>query len=354
LNRPELYLAHMPGSRILSLLSHLIRSKGPFDLFRRGYAIFERVGLTAGALNRALGDFAALAARYDARVTFPVTALTLARHPTLLRALLGDGATVELAIHGYRHIDHSLLPPSTLADEIAHAVALFRAQRIPFTGFRAPYLRWSDDLLAALASADLAYDSSQPILWPVIDTAALSSEQHQAMDTLLAFDRPAPAETTPALPFWVGDLLELPVSFPDDEMLVERLRLREAGAIAQHWIAAFDRCHARGEMFVLQLPPERFHLCAAALERLLDHVARLGPAVWRASLGDVAAWWSQQHPAANSAPTEAAAKAGEEPSASGDGAAPGRWPGAALSAFVLSGDIDAITVWDYAARVVGR
>ena len=125
------------------MLSHLIRSKGPFELFRRGYAIVDRVGLTAGALNRALIDFAALAARYDARVTFPVTALTLERHPKLLRNLLGDGATVELAIHGYRHIDHSLLPAPALASEIAQATDLFRTQHIPFTGFRAPYLRWS-------------------------------------------------------------------------------------------------------------------------------------------------------------------------------------------------------------------
>ena len=111
------------------MLSHLIRSKGPFDLLRRGYAIVDRVGVTAGALEQALTDFAAMAARYDARVTFPVTALTLDRHPKLLRDLLGDGATVELAIHGYRHVDHSLLPAPALASEIAQAIDLFRDQR---------------------------------------------------------------------------------------------------------------------------------------------------------------------------------------------------------------------------------
>jgi len=233
------------------------------------------------------------------------------------------------------------LPVSALASEIAQAADVFRAHSIPFLGFRAPYLRWNHDLLDALAGAGLTYDSSQPILWPVVDRDALSPEQHQALDTLLAFDRPTPAETTPALPFWVDGLLELPVSFPDDEMLVERLRLQDAGVIAQYWIAAFAQCHARGEMFVLQLHPERFPLCAAALERLLAHVAALGPAVWRASLGDVATWWRQQH-AESDAPSTVAG-----------GAVPGRWPGSAYSAFVLSGDIDAITLWDYAARFWG-
>ena len=323
------------------MLAHLIRSKGPFDLFRRGYAIVDRVGVTAGAMHRALTGFAELAARYNARVTFPVTALTLDRHPALLRTLLGGGATVELAIHGYRHVDHSLLPASVLAQQVAQAADVFRAHGILFLGFRAPYLRWNSDLLDALTGAGLTYDSSQPILWPVVDMAALAPEQRQALETLLAFDRPAPAEMTPALPFWVGDLLELPVSLPDDEMLVERLRLREPGAIAQYWIAAFEQCHARGEMFVLQLHPERFPLCAAALERLLDHVTRLGPAVWCASLGDVAVWWRKQH------------AAGDGPSAAAGRSLPGRWPGGATSAFALSGDIDAITLWDYAARFWG-
>ena len=324
------------------MLAHLIRSKGPFALFRRGYAIASRVGVTAGAMDRALTGFAELAARYGARVTFPVTALTLDRHPGVLRALRGDGATVELAIHGHRHIDYSLLPVAALAGEIDRAAAIFRAQGIPFVGFRAPYLRWNADLLAALEHAGLAYDSSQPILWPVIEAAALEPAQQAALQTLLDFDRPQPAETTPALPFWAGEagkLLEIPVSFPDDEMLVERLRLTDAGQIAAYWIAAFEQCHARGEAFVLQLHPERFPLCAAALERLLDHVERLGPAVWRASLSDVAAWWRSQHGSATADPAASRAR--------------GRWPGGATSAFVLSGDIDALTLFDYAARFWG-
>lgn len=318
------------------MLAHLIRSKGPFAILRRGYAIVSRVGVTAGTMDRALAGFAELAARYEARVTFPVTALTLARHPAVLRALLSDGATVELAIHGHRHIDHTLLPAAALAGELAQAAALFRTHGVPFAGFRAPYLRWNADLLAALEQAGLAYDSSQPILWPVIDIPALEPAQQAALRTLLAFDRPQPAETTPALPFWAGNLLEIPVSFPDDEMLVERLRLTGAREIAAYWIAAFQQCHARGEAFVLQLHPERFPLCALALELLLDHVAQRGPAVWLASLGDIAAWWRTQH---------AAGGASSGPAA--------RWPNGATSAFALSGDIDALTLWDYAARTWG-
>ncbi|MCX6031262.1 MAG: polysaccharide deacetylase family protein [Chloroflexi bacterium] len=276
------------------MLSHLIRSKGPLDLFRRLRAIADRVGLTPGPMRRALNGYVRLARRYAVRVTLPVPAVILKRYPAILRELLGDGEIVELALHGQRHVDHSLLPTAQLSAEIAQATHTFAALGIPFVGFRAPYLRWSADLLTALDAAGLAYDSSQSVLWPVVDAAALDPAQRAALNTLLAFDRPRPAEVAPALPFWVDGLLEIPVSFPDDEMLVERLRLRSPEQLAAYWIAAFDACHARGELFVLQLHPERFELCADAVETLLRHVQALGSAVWRPSLRDVSDWWREK------------------------------------------------------------
>ena len=66
------------------MLTHLLRSKGPANIVRRGYAIASRVGMTPGRMARALAAFAALLARYDAPATFPVTAATVARNPGVL------------------------------------------------------------------------------------------------------------------------------------------------------------------------------------------------------------------------------------------------------------------------------
>ncbi len=401
-------------------------------------------------MARALHGFVDLAGRYGAGVTLPVPAVVLARHPALLTALQGDAGAVELAVHGNRHVDHSLLSSASLTEEIQRARATFAGFKLPFSGFRAPYLRWSAELLHALAETSFAYDGSRSVIWPVVDTAALNRAQETALKTLLDFDRPDPTEMAPALPYWIEGLLEIPVSFPDDELLVERLRLRDPKQIAAHWIQAFDQCHARGELFVLQLHPERFQLCAAAVELLLQHVQALGPAVWRASLRDVTAWWQEKQAfsvslasagdrrwAASLAGSERAAllwrgagleSAGypiapgmfsvpggrgvgsaarrpcvglsprtapalaryladagyvveadarpercvihlDRPDFAPDAAAPllaglaaaegplvqiGRWPHAAQSALVLSGDVDAITLWDYALRLVGR
>ena len=322
------------------MLTHLIRSKGPLNIVRRGRAIVSRVGLTADRMARSLAAFVDVLAAYDACATFPVTALTLRRHPSVLRSLLESPARVELAVHGYRHSDMSLLAPPAQAAELAAAANIFHRERIPFTGFRAPYLRWNASLLTALRDAGYAYDSSQSILWPVLDREAPGegppgdSDSHARayLQRLLEFCRPHAAGTFPSLPFWADGLLEIPVSFPDDEMLIERLRIYDPARIAAIWIAALEQCHARGELFVLQLHPERLPLCAEALAAVLERARALRPAVWLATLGDVAAWWQAHGDAAGRTD---------------------RWPNAAGSALAITGDIDALTAWDYAWRFLG-
>ena len=88
--------------------------------------------------------------------------------------------------------------------------------------------------------------------------------------------------------------MEIPVSFPDDEMMVERLGLTDAAAQAALWQAVLSLSHARGELFVLQLHPERFFLCADALADVLARARSLRPGVWLASLGEIAAWWQEK------------------------------------------------------------
>lgn len=270
-----------------------MRSKGAVNLLRRAGAIIRRTGFTPRRMGHSLAAYVRLLGRYQAHATFPVTAMALHRHPGALRHLLAQAPAVELAIHGYRHTDLATLSDAEQAAEVERAAALFRAESIPFVGFRAPYLRWDDSLLAALGEAGFWYDSSRSVLWPVIDETALDDGRRASLRLLLDYCRPQPAEAFPALPLWFDDLLEIPVSLPDDEMLVERLRLDE-GQMAAIWTAALEQCHARGELFVLQLHPERFPLCAGALERVLERARELSPPVWLATLRDVAVWWREK------------------------------------------------------------
>lgn len=448
------------------MLGHLIRSKGPSGILHSSRALLGIFGLTAGPMTRALMGFSEMVRRHRARATFPITASVLDRHAGLLRSVIGDA--IELAVHGYRHLDHSLWPEEQQSAEVARARQAFRRHGLRPGGFRAPYLRWNRALLAALSAAGFTYDSSDSLLWPVVDSGDLEPSRRAALQTLLDFCRPRAAERAPSLPYWVdgltpGDpgpddipLLEIPVSFPDDEMLVERLRWRDPGRIAAVWLAVAEMSHARGELFVLQLHPGRFPLCGGALERVLTWAAGQRPCVWIASLGEVADWWREKRTAqvkitpveANEwqvtveapsravllvrgegtealgaawgagyrrvpgrscrlraprrpwvglgpgAPTALAAflrdqgylvetseQAGEcaiylpwtpekgfDPTAPDQAAAVlqqvesapgplirlGRWPDGAQSALAISGDIDALTIWDYSLRFIGR
>jgi peptidoglycan/xylan/chitin deacetylase (PgdA/CDA1 family) len=432
------------------MLTHLIRSKGAANVARRGYAIASRVGMTPGRMERSLVAFSKLLARYDAPATFPMTATALARNPGVLAGLLAGPAAIESAVHGCRHVDHSLLPESTLPGELSRAREIFAGAGIPVTGFRAPYLRWNDDLLTALRTAGFQYDSSRSVLWPVVDRASLSPAQTAGLNTLLDFCRPLPTDAHPALPVWAGGLLEIPVSFPDDEMMVERLGLTDSAAQAALWTAVLARSHARGELFVLQLHPERFFVCADALAEVLTEARTLRPPLWIASLGEIMTWWREKAalclkvtslgdgrwqvgaegptrgtvlvrgaaPDVPSQPWDAqyrlvpqrsfTLKAAARPCIGLSGNTPpelarflrdqgyavetggppedyafylantsfsaeemlpllaqieaspaplvrfGRWPGGAASGLAITGDIDALTVWDYGLRLAGR
>jgi peptidoglycan/xylan/chitin deacetylase (PgdA/CDA1 family) len=276
------------------VLTHLIRSKGFANVALRGYAIASRVGIMPARMARALAAFADLLARYDAPATFPVTAATAARALGVLRDLLAGPAAIELAVHGCWHADLSLLPAADLRAELAQARAIFAAAGLPFSGFRAPYLRWNGNLLAALREAGFRYDSSHSVLWPVVDRTALSPAQATKMRILLDFCQPRSTDVCPALPGWINGLVEIPVSFPDDELMVERLGLSDAASQTALWQAVLAQSHARGEMFVLQLHPERFFLCADALAEVLAQARVLQPAVWLASLSEIAAWWQEK------------------------------------------------------------
>jgi hypothetical protein len=77
-------------------------------------------------------------------------------------------------------------------------------------------------------------------------------------------------------------------------MLVERMGLKDEDSIAAVWIDMLEQCHQREELFVLQLHPERFPVCAGALERLLERARELAPPVWLANLREVTVWWREK------------------------------------------------------------
>jgi hypothetical protein len=163
---------------------------------------------------------------------------------------------------------------------------LFEQAGIRATGFRCPYLRWNADLLAALGDCGFAYDGSQALAWDVVDGHKTDSYRH-----VLSFYGARSATDYPALPRITGDLVRVPYCLPDDEALVERLRLTESESMSEIWLEMLAHIHQAGELFTLNLHPERAGLCQNALRATLQRASALSPAVWIARLDEIVSWW---------------------------------------------------------------
>jgi hypothetical protein len=85
-------------------------------------------------------------------------------------------------------------------------------------------------------------------------------------------------------------LVDIPVAVPDDEILTERLRLDDAARMAE-WLHILEFTYERGDLFTLQLHPERIAELGDALRATLSDARRRRPEVYIARLDDIATWW---------------------------------------------------------------
>ncbi|MFQ5911259.1 MAG: hypothetical protein ACE5IJ_11165, partial [Thermoplasmata archaeon] len=170
--------------------------------------------------------------------------------------------------------------------DLRQAISDFQSVGLEPLGFRAPYLRWNEDLIRAISSSGLAYDSSLSMFWDIGKEDLVS---HGGIKNLLHFYSSAYERDTPGLPAIEEDIVRLPVSLPDDEILIERLMVSHPMDLCNYWLDMLKRCHKRSELLVLQVHPERFPICEDALARLLEEVR--GRDIWVASLAEIASWW---------------------------------------------------------------
>ena len=273
----------------MSSILFSIRSKGMGKYLRRGQAILNNYGLTPSKMMQALDLFSRTLGEFQCGATFPITAITVERNGKMVQEYMARG--IEFAIHGYRHIDHSQLSPQEQLAHLRRARNVFDAAGIPVSGFRAPYLQFNQAVYAAAQAAGLAYSSNQPILWDVLAGESVSPAGQAAYRRAIAFYQPWSASQQPSLPCLKDQLVEIPVSLPDDEILLDRLQGEARGLAARVWSRILAESHRRQELFTLQLHPERIARCAPAVAQLLAEARALDPPVWIARLAEIAAWW---------------------------------------------------------------
>ena len=268
-------------------LAMSLRGRGPVGSAARTARVLSRFGATVSGMARRLDRYEAITSQLGIRPSWPTTACVLARHPDLLRRYAERGA--ELALHGLVHGDHAALDRRQQREAIARAADVFDRFGVPATGFRGPYLRYNDATLEVLREMGFRYDSTQAVIFPSGDG---EREARAAPGYALALKlySPLDARTVAVIPRLRDRLVRIPVALPDDEILVERLKLGEPAATA-HWLGVLDFTYERGDLFTMQLHPERIRELGQALSVTLTEACRRRPSIFLARLDEIASWW---------------------------------------------------------------
>ncbi len=272
------------------LFKFVFQSRGAANLFKRSFQIVSRFGVRADRMGKRFDQFMDLLDEHNCRPTFPITALPMSRNPEFARKLAARGA--ELAVHAYTHVDLTALDKSGQMENLGRAIQIFRNVGVPFTGFRAPYLHWNEDTMAVVEMYQFRYSSNQTVLWKVVDLEGLTSEQISGWEKAKSFYKPLDAGDTFVLPRRKFGFVELPVCLPDDETLIDRMYFKNPDVLRNAWGAILEQTHKRGELFTIQLHPERISFFSRPLADLLSICRRKKRGVWVASLEEIAEWWT--------------------------------------------------------------
>lgn len=267
-------------------------AKGPLALLRRTSRIMQRYGWTATAMDQMLSQFVRTLKQFDCGATFPTTAVVVERRPYVLEKYQAQG--IEFAVHGYTHIDYSELVPEQQLAHLHRARQALAKAGITATGFRSPYLRCESDLYTIIEAAGFSYASSQPIMWDMLDVNGLALSSYAGFKRAVDFYAPWDASKQLSLPRFCGTIVEIPVSLPDDEMLLDRLGGETRGLVGKAWQHILAQTYQGGELFTIQLHPERIALCTHDLSVVLAEARTLTPPVWLARLDQIASWWRER------------------------------------------------------------
>jgi peptidoglycan/xylan/chitin deacetylase (PgdA/CDA1 family) len=269
------------------------RSRGILNFISRVTSLFYRFGVTSHRMETHLRTITDICKSHGVLPTFPITAVTLNRHPKPIKELQSRG--VEFAVHGFVHTDYTQLSLAEHREHFRRAIDIFKQHGIHYTGFRSPYLRANQATLDAVTELRFDWDSNVVVHWPVVNKTDFSPAAWRAYEKVLNLYSSNPVQSYRVIPRTKGGLTEIPVSIPDDEACVDRLGIKNDNEkIFQIWRDILHQSYNRGEIFVLQLHHERVPYCSYALSNVLDEVDSLNPKVFKGKLSTIAQWWGKR------------------------------------------------------------
>lgn len=278
---------------ICKYLGSVIRTKGPIGTIKRIGMLIRRFDISGNKMKSAVLEIEQMGKKYKYRPTMIVPALVLYRHRNLLSCL--SDANLESAIHGYTHKYFTPLNLHEQVSEIQKAKDVFNELGIPACGFRAPYLSWNGYTSEAVEKNQLLWESDETLMWNGFENPRVSKLVNSRENAVHELYTPLDAEKNVAIPRLRGKIVCIPVALPDDEILVDRLGIKDSKEIGQLWIKIMEDTYERGGIFTLNLHPERFRICREAMEALLRRAAEYSePSIWVTSMREIADWWKEK------------------------------------------------------------
>ncbi len=273
-------------------LVRALHTRGLRNLLHRFFRIASRYGFTTHKGRRCLKLYAKVLNSFGCNATLAVCGIVAQRYPRIVR----EAATLgyEIACHGFTHTDYGKLTLEQQIDDLKKSSRVFCLISIEATGFRGPYLASNNQTPAAIRAVGMRYISNETILWDVMDDCNETETQSEPYRKAMEMYRPNMASEQPSLPVLSDGLVIIPVSLPDDELLVDRLGITRPERISAIWRDILNMSYERGELFTLMLHPERINICCKALENLLEEASSKEPPVWIATLNQIAEWWRER------------------------------------------------------------
>lgn len=255
----------------------------------RARSIGWRFGVTAGPMEQRLRRLDELTAEFGVRPSWAVSAAVLDRNRNAMLRFAERG--VEFAIRGVVHRESRRSGHEQRAG-IVRAAEVFRGAGMPFRGLRGALLHdpATDRVLRDLG---LLYQSTQPVLFGTAPGAGTRADEALRRTLRHRYTGAVDAGAVAVRPSMRGGVIHIPVVLPDGETVAERLRLEPEQRTAI-WLEMLDATWRAGELFTVQMHPERTDECAAALAATLAHARARRPAVWIATHERLAEWWRRR------------------------------------------------------------
>lgn len=271
-------------------ISHVLETKGLVHSIERSAQVFYRYSFGRKRFSDMMSCLEKDLVTEGVRVTFCITASLLESHLPFLEMFKDLGH--EFAAHGYFHTNMKKKSLDEQQNILSKSYNAFDKLKLQVYGFRCPYLSYNENTISALQESPFIWTSNNVIFWDAFGVAEAMGPAH--MEKLSRLYSTVSYERRISLPSRIGGLVDIPITAPDDEMLIERCRIRDEDEISRIWRKVFQMVYSKGELFHLLFHPERFRHIERPLRETAMEARGKTPGVWFPTLNELTVWWERR------------------------------------------------------------